>query len=56
MDTFEEIRLSANSTKYYQFEGFMDFDAKIMRREGFPFLYIKNCSLAQIVECKQQLF
>lgn len=32
MDTFEEIKLGANSTKYYEFEGYMDFDAKIMRK------------------------
>lgn len=27
-----------------------------MRKSGFPFIYIKKCSVAKLEECKEQLF
>ena len=55
MDSFEEIHLDRNDLKYYQIDGSFSFNAKIMRKSGFPFVYIKKCKENQLLECKQQL-
>jgi hypothetical protein len=56
LDSFEEVILAAQQTKFYQVEGYYDFTVKIMRKSGFPFVYIKECPAPQLSDCKQQVF
>lgn len=56
LDSFEEVILKGNETKYYQMQGYFRFNVKIMRNSGFPFIYIKKCSVTKLEECKEQLF
>jgi hypothetical protein len=43
-DTYEDISLGKEETKYYQINGFVKQFSKITRVSGFPFILIKKCA------------
>lgn len=44
LDTYEDIKLEANQTKFYEIEAIVNQRSKITRLTGFPFVAVKECS------------
>jgi hypothetical protein len=55
LDTYEDIKLEANQTKFYEIDASVNQRSKITRLSGFPFVAVKECSnKQQIRQCKQE--
>jgi len=53
VDSYEDIKLAANETKYFKISGKMESYSKITRLSGFPFISFKKCEQTEsIQQCK----
>lgn len=52
MNSFEDIELEKGDKKIYQIDGNENFFAKIMRKRGYPYVYISRCELSELKECR----
>ena len=42
-DTFETVNLAANEKKYFHLRTDQDYEIKVVRKKGFPFVNIDIC-------------
>ena len=44
IDTFEDIKLGKDETKFYKLSGEVETFSKLIRKSGFPIVLIKKCA------------
>lgn len=53
-DTFETVNLGVKETKYFHLRTDQDYEIKIVRKKGFPFVNIDICKKKDVKECIEE--
>ena len=54
-DTYEDVKLESGKVKYFHLRADQEYEVKVLRKKGFPFINVDICRLPDFKECLDEL-